>query len=286
MGYGRIVVAQSFFGLLEMATDDVGEPGGVDDMVGVEGVEIVDRHHAGGHVELVLAGVVVGLLDVFGRDVVFAEDLVVEDWVFVVDAGVWEETQGLMVADGEGDFGGDIGLVELGGPPAVVCFHEGVGGIVEKAGEDNFFGHAGGKGFVGALQNVSGGVEAELVEIEQGWLGGHCGEFGDVVGFACDAVAEGRGCADGEKRADAFAEGAGLDLVFEFSNGRSVLRDAQLCGHCGVELLREIIFECFGAGFGVHELDCRCASECCDHFATIDFHLVLRITNRAKLRAK
>lgn len=38
VGYGRIVVAQSFFRLPEVAADDVGELGGVDDVVGVEGV--------------------------------------------------------------------------------------------------------------------------------------------------------------------------------------------------------------------------------------------------------
>ena len=150
MGYGRIVVAQSFFGLLEVASDNIRELSWVYDVVGVEGVAVVDGDQACGHVELMFAGVVVSLFDVLRGHVVFAEDLVVEDRVFVVDAWVWEEAQGLVETDRKCDFGGNIGLVELSGPPAVVGFHEGVSGIVEEAGKDDFFGHAGGECPVGS----------------------------------------------------------------------------------------------------------------------------------------
>jgi hypothetical protein len=48
----------------------------------------------------------------------------------------------------------------------VIGFHEHLGDIVEQAGEDDFFGIAGGESLVRALQNVRGRGKAKPEEVE------------------------------------------------------------------------------------------------------------------------
>ncbi len=61
VGDRRAVEAQAFLRLLEVAADDVGELLGIDVPVVVEGVDVVDRDQARGHVPAVIAGVLVRL---------------------------------------------------------------------------------------------------------------------------------------------------------------------------------------------------------------------------------
>lgn len=272
VGHRAAIEAEAFGGLAEVAANDVGELFDVDLVVGVEGVEIVDGDHAGSHVEAMVAGVVVRGADVGGGLVVAAEDLVVEDGVFVADRQVREEAQGLVVADGEGDALADVGLIELGGPPAVVGLHEDVGCVVEKAGEDDFFGLTGGEGFVGALEDMGGRGEAEAEEIDECGASGQGREAENVIGFALDAVAEGGLRADGKEGADAFAEGAGLDFGFDLSDGGGVRRDAETAGHGGIHEAGEVLFEGLGFGFGIHAVEAGGAAESGDDLGGVEVH--------------
>ena len=74
---GAIVVPEPFLRLFEVTTDDVDERIDRDLHRRIESVEVVHGDHARVHVRLVVAGILVGLLDVGGRHIVLAEDLVV-----------------------------------------------------------------------------------------------------------------------------------------------------------------------------------------------------------------
>ena len=67
---GLLSKPQAFFRLAEVAADDVLEVLKVDLRVGVEGVDVVDRDQAAGHVPLVVADTLVLFLDVGLRLVV------------------------------------------------------------------------------------------------------------------------------------------------------------------------------------------------------------------------
>src|ERR1051325_3451047 len=138
---GTVIVAQAFFGLLEVAPDDLAERINADFSVGIERVIIVDRDQSWGLVPgMLLEHLVVGA-DVRERNVVLAEETTIEIGIFIPVGGIGEEAQSLVVFDSEGGLLGHIGGVQLRGPIAVVGLEQRLSGVVQQAGEDNLLWH-------------------------------------------------------------------------------------------------------------------------------------------------
>src|SRR5579862_6814287 len=112
----RIVVAQAFLGLPEIAPDDVDKRLPTHLRIGIEGVDVVDRDEARGHVPFVLARAAVSFLDVIVGHVIFAEIIRIEHGIFVADGFIREEAQRLMRANRPAHFLVDIGLDQLRAP--------------------------------------------------------------------------------------------------------------------------------------------------------------------------
>ena len=87
----RVVVAETFLGLLEVPADDVRELPDLDDHVGVEGIEVVHADHARRHVPFVVSGALVFRDDIGFRPIVLAEHANVVFRIPVADRLVGKE---------------------------------------------------------------------------------------------------------------------------------------------------------------------------------------------------
>ena len=177
----------------------------------------------------------IGVVDVFFRRVVATEQVAIQVGVLVARLFVFVETQRLVVADGEGHVLGNVGFKHLRTPPAMIHLDQRVHQIVGQTREDDFVGHAGLHGTVGALQTVVGGAAEALIEkVEEGGLLRHLRQNLNV------------GAATHEQIAHAPAIGAGLNLRFHFSHGGKFLR--HIIGHCVIQSLAHRVFDgvCLG----------------------------------------
>jgi hypothetical protein len=154
--------------LLEVAADDVDKIVEIDLGVRIERVDVVHRDQSRRHVPLVVPRALV-----FGDDVGFglvvgAKKLDVHFRIFVADRRVGEKAQRLMHAHRPAHLLHDIGFDHLRAPIAVVAADEARDAdVVEKARKDDFFTMAGLERVCCALQQVRGGGEPCLEEVDQ-----------------------------------------------------------------------------------------------------------------------
>ncbi len=110
MRHRAIVESQAFFGLLEIAADDVDELIERGVHLRIEGVQVVHRHHARFHIPLVLAHHLVGGFDIRLGLVIVTKDAPVQVGILIAVLLVFVEAQRLMISDSERHFFGNIGL--------------------------------------------------------------------------------------------------------------------------------------------------------------------------------
>ena len=164
----RIVEAEAFLRLLEVAADDVDEIVEVDLGVGIERIDVVHRDHPRRHVVFVVLGALVFGDDVGLRLIVGAEIVDVHFRIFVADRRIGEEAQRLVRAHRPAHFLVDIGLDHLRAPIAVVAADEARDAdVVQEAGEHDLFAVAALERMRRALQQMIERGEAVVEEIDQ-----------------------------------------------------------------------------------------------------------------------
>ena len=179
---GAVVEAEAFFRLAEIPADDVDEGIEADLRRVIERIDVVQRDLPRGHVPFVIAIFFIVALDVVVGHIVRAEMVDIHLRVFIADRVIGEEAQRLMRLDRPGDFLIDIRLDHRRGPIAVIALDEHIDGdVVEEAGEDRLFRHAGLEGMGCALDHMVGAVGAVFEEIDQRRLGRHRGQAGVVA---------------------------------------------------------------------------------------------------------
>ena len=120
------------------------------------------------------AHALVVFLDVGVGPVVGAEQRDVGLRILVAHRRVGVEAQHLVGADRPGDFLVDIGLDQLRAPVAVIAADEADDGdVVQQAGQHHLLRQAGLHRMPRALQQMHGGPEAQLEEVDQGRLRRH-----------------------------------------------------------------------------------------------------------------
>ncbi len=167
----RVVEAQAFLRLLEVATDQVDEIVELDLGIGVERIDVVHANEPRRHVVLVVAGALILFDDVGLGLIVVAEELAIEVGIGIADGLVREEAQRLVHADRPAHLLVDIGLDQLRAPVAVVAADEAHhADVVQKARQHHLLTVPGLARERRALQQVIGGREALPEEIDQLWL--------------------------------------------------------------------------------------------------------------------
>src|SRR5690349_17292801 len=138
MRCGRVVPAEAFFGLLEIAADDVLEFLELWIDAGLEGIEVVDADLPRRAVPFMLPRVIVVALDVGFRIEILAEQPDIHIGILVAEILVREEAERLVIANAPAHFLVDIGLDELRAPVAMIRADEADDAdIVQEAGEND-----------------------------------------------------------------------------------------------------------------------------------------------------
>ncbi len=204
-------------------------------------------------------------LHVRRRLVVLAEDAPVQVGVLVAGFRVCVETQRLVILDRERRALGDVRLVHLRAPIAMIAAHDLLHGVVQQTREHDVVIGAALQRFVGALEAVvARALEAQREEVLQRGGRGQRRQPLDLARWA--VVVEQRACAAairprGDLRLD-LRGGRKFDRRRARGGLRRGRRGASGTGTLArVELREQRFLEGVGAGFVAHEADGRRAAE-------------------------